>query len=85
MEHATGPLLAASAVLPWPRLGWIPLPAALYTSPLRSWLKSQTSSPHGFGTMLVAAAFLLLGVGFWTSLRAAPPAPRKETPASPVS
>jgi len=81
LEHATGPLLAASAVLPWPRLGWIPLPAALYTSPLRPWIKGQTSTSHGIGAILVAAAFLFLGIGFWVSLRSAPPAARKQSPA----
>ncbi len=80
-EHATGPLLAASAVLPWPRLGWIPLPAAIYTSPLRPWIKGQASTSHGIGAILVAAAFFFLGIGFWVSLRSAPPAVRKQSPA----
>ena len=74
LEHLTGPLLAMSALLPWPRLGWIPLPLALYTSPLRPHLKSATSSLEGVGTAFVAAAFVLLGVGFWRSVRASAPA-----------
>src|SRR5579883_2181903 len=56
LEHATGPLVAASAVLPWPRLGWIPIPAALYTSPLRPWLKSQAWTSRGIGELLVSVA-----------------------------
>lgn len=79
LEQATGPLLATSALLPWPRLGWIPLPAALFTSPLRPWIKGHASSSQGLGTALVAGAFLLLGIGFWSSLRSAPPRAPKET------
>jgi len=79
LDHLTGPLLAVSALLPWPRYGWIPLPAALYTSPLRPWIKSQGSTTDGLGTALVAGAFLLLGIGFWRSLRPGPPAPQKQS------
>jgi hypothetical protein len=81
LEHATAPLLAMSALMPWPRLGWIPLPAALYTSPFRLWVKDHASTSQGLGTALVAGAFLLLGIGFWSSLRSAPP--EHSRPASP--
>jgi hypothetical protein len=72
LELLTGPLLAVSALLPWPRLGWIPLPAALYTSPLRPRLQNISSTAQGLGTLLVGVAFLLLGIGFWRSLKTAP-------------
>jgi len=72
LEFLTGPLLALSALLPWPRFGWMPLPLALYTSPLRPRLQSVGSTAQGIGTVLVAMAFLLLGIGFWRSLKAAP-------------
>jgi len=78
LELLTGPLLALSALLPWPQLGWIPLPAALYTSPLRPRLQSVGSTSQGLGTLLVAAAFLFLGIGFWRSWRSTP-APAPET------
>lgn len=73
LEHLAGPLLALAALLPWPRYGWMPLPLALYTSPLRPQIRSIGSSLESVGTALVAAAFVLLGVGFWRSLRSAPP------------
>jgi len=83
LELLTGPLLAAAVLLPWPRFGWIPLPAAIYTSPLRPWLHGVGSTLEGVGAALVGIAFVLLGVGFWASLRtpAAPALPQKQTAA----
>src|SRR4051812_48801403 len=72
MEFLTGPLVATSALLPWPRFGWMSLPLALYTSPLRPRLQSLGSTAQGIGTVLVALAFLLLGIGFWRNMKAAP-------------
>jgi hypothetical protein len=71
VEFLTGPLVALSALLPWPRLGWMPLPAALYTSPMRPRLQSIGSTAQGVGMVLVGLAFLLLGIGFWRNLKAA--------------
>lgn len=83
-EFLTGPLLATSFLLPWPKFGWMPLPAALYTSPLRTRVDTLFSTLEGIGWMLVAGAFLLLGLGFWRSLRQAPAVePTRRPPVAP--
>ena len=72
LELLSGPLAATAALLPWPRYGWMPLPLSLYCSPLRPRLEKTAGTVQGFGMLLVGFAFLLLGVGFWRSLRTAP-------------
>jgi hypothetical protein len=71
-ELLSGLLAASAALLPWPRFGWIPLPLSLYCSPLRPRLEKTAVTTQGWGMLLVGVAFLLLGVGFWRSLRTAP-------------
>jgi hypothetical protein len=62
-------LLALSAALPWPRFGWIPLPLAVLTTPLRTWAGERVSLRDGIGVGLVLLAFGLLAFGFASSLR----------------
>jgi len=63
------PLLAASCVLPWPRLGWAPLAAAVALTPARGRISSLLSTADGLGAGLVAAAFALLAFGFLRAVK----------------
>jgi hypothetical protein len=80
LELLTAPQVAAACLLPWPRLGWLPLPSALYCSPLRPRLNTAFATMEGMGWLLVAGAFLFLGVGFWRSLRTVPAPQPVEAP-----
>jgi len=82
LELLTAPQVAAACLLPWPRYGWIPLPTALYCSPLRSRLDGVLSTMEGMGWILVGGAFLLLGVGFWRSLKPEAPVVELSKPAA---
>lgn len=73
LELLAAPQVALACILPWPRFGWLPLPTALYCSPVRPRFASTFSSLESMGWGFVAVAFVFLGFGFWRSLNVSGP------------
>lgn len=85
LELLCAPQLALACVLPWPRWGWVPLPTALYTSPLRPRVSESLWTLQGAGWALVGAAFFFLGIGFWRTLKVPAPQPVQPPARQPVA
>lgn len=84
LELVSAPFFALSALVPWPRWGWMPALAGLYCSPLRTRAEKVAWTTDGVGGLLVASAFLFLGLGFWRNLRPAAPLATSDRGRAPV-